>query len=111
MKGKQLSLQEVLDLEDGTKVWIDKDNKYHDVYKKEQGYLIGTRCNIIFYIEYDCPYEAYLWIDEDRLHSEDKMDTITYFKSTIEAMATEICNLRSLDLTDDNIDKIIKEFS
>ena len=27
MKGKQLTLQEVLDLEDGTKVWVGRINK------------------------------------------------------------------------------------
>ena len=82
MKGRKLTLEEVLNLEDGTKVWVEElDEDYRsasDLYRKmkEKLYILNT----------------------DMQSKEYKM-------------AQEICNLRGLDLTDENIEIIIKEFS
>ena len=47
------------------------------------------------------------------MNSEYPREIIETYKSVgeiIELMATEICNLRGVNLTEDNIDRIIKEF-
>ena len=67
---------------------------------------------VIFYklddSEFDDDMEFYEWIDE--LCIPDKVETPYYSYNIIKDMATEICNLRGINLTDDNIDKIMKEF-
>ena len=92
MKGRKLLLQEVLQLEDGCKVWVEeletkivattRNNRSEEWYTLISMFRKGEVC---FY--------------------EDDEPTI------IHNLATEICNLRSLDLTDENIEMIIKEFS
>ena len=75
MKGRQLSLEEVLNLEDGSLVWVDDE-----LFSKE-GYLLYN--TIDFYRLETCKFEDtcfYEWI-------------------------------KGLDLTDENIYMIIKEFS
>ena len=123
MKGRKLSLQEVLNLEDGTKVWVDFNDKvseekfgYEDChylcFKSEQyeclmmcakpedrssGFEIRDNIEVYEWIElYENPMFLFDEYDDDKL---------------IRNMATEICNLRSIDLTDENIAKIVKEFS
>ena len=107
MKGKQLSLQEVLKLEDGSKVWVEELNtRYSDwsgIHKRVLDELIAEKDEMVYELKYlddlgeDYGIEIYEWIDSD--------STLIY------NLATEICNLRSLDLTDENIEMIIKEFS
>ena len=52
--------------------------------------------------------EFYEWIEE-----EAKEIKVSYksMSEIVDSMAQEICNLRSMDLTDDNIRLIIEEFS
>ena len=125
MKGKQLSLQEVLQLEDACKVWVednanvfesdlyiyDKENIRVNLLTKESrcGYdltTIGEFCSRINFYE---------WIDGVKSINisgmNDGMNGEYYNKSIVTNLATEICNLRSLDLNDENIEMIIKEFS
>ena len=114
MKGRKLTLQEVLNLEDGTKVWIEDTSKIFEddlyIYDKENirvnlltkeseyGYDLMTigdfRGRIMFYE----------WIEESEMPYPNNM------QQTIHKMSVEICNLRGLDLTDDNIKMIIGEF-
>lgn len=119
MKGKLLTLEEVLQLEDRTKVWVEEpldsteESGIHIVHKWEQRLYDSNDC---FYDFKGGALESgrikvYEWIKNDFPYSEDKIDTITQFKSTIYNLAEEICNLRGLDLNDDNIEMIIKEFS
>lgn len=101
MKGRQLTLEEVLNLEDGTKVWVEElDEAYKDesqVYIKVNKKLVNAKEGF-YNMEYDKPFFTpvvlYEWINNN----------------VIKDMATEICNLRGIDLTEDNIDKIMKEF-
>ena len=107
MKGHKLSLQEVLNLEDGCKVWVEELNpRYSDwsgIHKRVFDELIAEKDEMVYEIRYldglgeDYGIEIYEWIDND--------------STLITNLATEICNLRSLDLTDENIEMIIKEFS
>lgn len=101
MKGRQLSLEEVLDLEDGTKVWVEElDEQYRgdsDLYEKtkERLYILNTDMYYDLKSDFVTPIEFYEWIDK---------------QSKEYKMSVEICNLRGLDLTDDNIKLIIEEF-
>ena len=101
MKGRKLSLQEVLRLDDGTKVWVEElDDRYKDdsdLYKKikERLYILNTDMYYDLKCDFITPIEFYEWIEE---------------QSKEYKMAQEICNLRGLDLTDENIEMIIKEF-
>lgn len=116
MKGKKLSLKEVLNLEDGSKVWVEELNDRYkgdsDLYKKikEKLYILNTdiyynlKCNFI------TPIEFYEWI-EDGLIIPDKIETPYYSHNIVNKMSVEICKLRGLDLTDDNIRLIVEEFS
>ena len=102
MKVKQLSLQEVLNLEDGTKVWVEElkdttmsalhivDGNYLNDEEKDEAYCFD---DIELYYKDDL--EFYEWIEEEIL---------------LHKMSVEICNLRGLDLTDENIRLIIEEF-
>ena len=98
MKGRQLILEEVLRLDDGTKVWVEElDEAYKsssDLYEKtkEKLYLLNTDMYYNLKSDFVIPIEFYEWYD------------------VIKDMATEICNLRGIDLTEDNINKIMKEF-
>ena len=114
MKGRKLTLQEVLNLEDGSKVWVEDTSKIFEddlyIYDKENirvnlltkeskyGYDLMTigdfRGRIMFYE----------WIEESEMPYPNNV------QQTINKMSVEVCNLRGLDLTDDNIENIIKEF-
>lgn len=106
MKGRKLSLQEVLNLEDGRKVWVEELNaRYSDwsgIHKRVLDELIAEKDEMIYEIRYldglgeDYGIEIYEWIKDD---------------TPLHKMSVEICNLRGLDLTDDNIEMIIEEFS
>ena len=102
MKGRKLSLEEVLNLEDGSKVWVEElDEAYRsssDLYEKtkERLYILNTDMYYDLKCDFVTPIEFYEWIDE---------------QSKVYKMSVEICNLRGLDLTDENIEIIIKEFS
>jgi hypothetical protein len=119
MKGRQLTLEEVLNLEDGTKVWVEELNpRYSDwsgIHKRVLDELIAEKDEGIYEIRYldglggDYGIEIYEWI-EDELTIPDKIETPYYSYNAIKDMATEICNLRGLDLTDDNIRLIVEEF-
>ena len=125
MKGRKLSLNEVLKLEDGCRVWVednanvfesdlyiyDKENIRVNLLTKESrcGYdltTIGDFCGRINFYE---------WIDGVKSINisgvKDGMNGEYYNKSIVANLATEILNLRSLDLTDENIEMIIEEFS
>ena len=125
MKGRKLSLQEVLKLEDGCKVWVeDNANVFESdlyIYDKE-----NIRVNLLTK-ESRCGYDLttigdfrgrinfYEWIDGVKSINisgvKDGMNGEYYNKSIVANLATEILNLRSLDLTDENTEMIIKEFS
>ena len=125
MKGKQLSVQEVLQLEDGCRVWVednanvfesdlyiyDKENIRVNLLTKESrcGYdltTIGDFCGRINFYE---------WIDGVKSINisgvKDGMNGEYYNKSIVHNLSQEICNLRGLDLNDENIEIVIKEFS
>ena len=125
MKGKQLSLQEVLKLEDRCKVWVedasdifesdlyiyDKENIRVNLLTKESIYgydltTIGDFCGRIKFYE---------WIDGVKsiniFGTKDGTSGEYYNKLILHNLVTEILNLRSLDLTDENIEMIITEFS
>ena len=117
MKGKQLSLQEVLNLEDGSKVWVEDDDegdKQIGIVKQEgeTRVFVDDSCGW-FDIKYlfDCEEYVYFyeWIEE--LKIPDKIETPYYSENIIYTMSVEIVKLRGLDLTDDNIRLIIEEFS
>ena len=113
MKGRQLTLEEVLRLEDGTKVWVeDSDEGYEQVGTiVEEDDMLKLDDGRWFYLS-ELPFANFVafyeWIEE--LFIPDKIETLYYSYNVIKDMATEICNLRGIDLTEDNIDKIIKEF-
>lgn len=113
MKGKQLSLQEVLNLEDGSKVWVEDDDegdKQVGTINKEDNSLELME-DSWFYLD-DLPDGEYVrfyeWIEE-----EEKEIKVSYksMSEIVDSMAQEICNLRSMDLTDENIRLIMEEFS
>ena len=113
MKGKQLTLEEVLNLEDGSKVWVEDDDegdKQVGTINKEDNSLELME-DSWFYLD-DLPDGEYVrfyeWIEE-----EAKEIKVSYksMSEIVDSMAQEICNLRGLDLTDDNIRLIVEEFS
>ena len=120
MKGLKLSLQEVLKLEDGCKVWVEISEEYKDyssyiprfdgILYKRGTYLSDSirPSQMLKYKEIrECLSNGYIyeWIEESEIPYPNNM------QQTIHNLATEILNLRSLDLTDENIEMIIKEFS
>ena len=125
MKGRKLSLEEVLKLEDGCKVWVednanvfesdlyiyDKENIRVNLLTKESryGYDLTTIGDFRGRINF------YEWIDGVKsiniFGTKDGTSGEYYNKSIVTNLATEICNLRSLDLTDENTEMIIREFS
>ena len=124
MKGRKLSLEEVLQLEDGCKVWVEElKERYSELsgvhYKKEEHLIEQNECGayaIDDIVEfYSDDLEFYEWIDGVKSINisgvKDGMNGEYYNKSIVHNLATEICNLRSLDLTDENIEMIIEEFS
>ena len=121
MKGKQLSLEEVLNLEDGSKVWVEElDEEYRDssqVYtiNKEEKRLY-TKRDEFYRFDYsfeDNSIEFYEWI-EDELVIPDQIEEPYYSQSVVESMANEIARHRypnKYEYDDELIDMIIKEFS
>lgn len=113
MKGKQLSLEEVLNLEDGTKVWVESKefgNKGEvlSLLFDRYGYdFILKDCREEFYS--DCVFDS-LQVFEWTEREIKKLNTFDCNEPIVISMAQEICNLRGLDLTDKNIEKIVEEF-
>lgn len=135
MKGRKLSLQEVLNLDDGTKVWVEElndikmsalhivDGNYLNDEEKDEAYCFDDI--ELYYMD---ELEFYEWIEEfsysKTLESvQNIMKEIQYdaylpllcqteikTETPLHKMAQEICNLRGLDLTDDNIRLIVEEF-
>lgn len=112
MKGKQLSLQEVLNLEDGTKVWVEelreswKDDSQIFVLNKDEEKMYDKEGRFYRFDSYsfkEGDVEFYEWIEE--------FTKPKFYPTVIIKMAQEICNLRGLDLTDENIGLIVEEFS
>lgn len=103
MKGRELSLEEVLNLEDGTKVWVEElndikmsalhivDGNYLNDEEKDEAYCFDDI--ELYYMD---ELEFYEWIEEE---------------TPLNKMSVEICKLRGLGLTDDNIRLIVEEFS
>ena len=117
MKGRQLTLEEVLRLEDGTKVWVEDT-----IIKDEQVGIIEEH-NIIVDNGYgwldlndfceDGYAIVYEWI-EDELKIPDQIEEPYYSQSVVESMANEIARHRypnKYEYDDELIDNIIKEFS
>ena len=122
MKGKQLTLDEVLKLDYEYVVWVDFNDK---IAEEKIGYE-NCHCLCFKSEQYDClmmcsksedilsgfeicdNIEVYEWVDAYEnpmmIFIEDDDSNI------IHKLAQEICNLRGIDLTDDNINKIMKEF-
>ena len=103
MKGKKLLLEELLKLEDGSVVWVEelKDIKMSALHIVDGNYLNDEEkdeayCFDDIELYYNDELEFYEWIDK---------------KSKEYNMSVEICNLRGLDLTDENIRLIVEEFS
>lgn len=116
MKGRKLTLEEVLDLEDGKLVWVEDD--YYDDYEigiimKEDNTLKLSNGDWFCLSDLqDSKFvKFYEWIEEiDELSIPDKIETPYYSNSIVNKMSEEIVNLRGLDLTDDNIRLIVEEF-
>ena len=123
MKGRKLTLEEVLNLEDGTKVWVEDNRSGFSnelcVYKKDDNILLVVSDNTNYTLDmigvYKNKLEFYEWIEGVKSINisgvKGNMNGEYYNKSIVINMAQEICNLRGLDLTDDNIRLIVEEFS
>ena len=103
MKGRKLTLEEVLNLEDGSVVWVEelKDIKMSALHIVDGNYLNDEEKD-----------EAYCF-DDIELYYKDELEFYEWIdkQSKEYKMSVEICNIRGLDLTDDNIRLIIEEFS
>ena len=123
MKGKQLSLQEVLNLKDGSVVWVEDASKIFEddlyIYDKENirvnlltkeskhGYDLKTIGDFRGRIKF------YEWV-EDGLKIPDQIEEPYYSQSVVESMANEIARHRypnKYEYDDKLIEMIIKEFS
>lgn len=119
MKGRKLSLEEVLNLEDGCKVWVEPIGKEWELYKNDpyistftkdkDGYLDFMDMNGIFTGCFD--YDDNKNITDFTNGFECGVYKFIETPLIVHNLAQEICNLRSLDLTDENIEMIIEEFS
>ena len=102
MKGHKLTLSEVLNLEDGSKVWVEdkEDKELSGVHIVDDKALVNHERKKVYDFSdlefFKDELEFYEWIEEE---------------TPLIKMSVEICNLRGLDLTDENIRLIIKEFS
>ena len=111
MIGKKLTSEEVLKLEEGTKVWVESQfyNNSGEVLavgNKEESYgfiLEDSYCD--FYTDEQLDnLDIYMWEE-----NEDKcVDTHCL---TCKNLAKTICEYRSIEKTEKNIYSIIKEFS
>ena len=123
MRGRKLTLKEVLNLEDGSIVWVEDISKIFEddlyIYDKE-----NIRVNLLTK-ESKCGYDLttigdfrgritfYEWI-EDELTIPDQIEEPYYSQSVIESMANEIARHRypnKYEYDDELINKIIEEFS
>lgn len=104
MKGRKLTLEEVLNLEDGSKVWVeskDYGNKgqISHVMTVESFYKSKNMRLSDFYDESSGFYS------QDAFKNLEIFELIEVSNETVyNNMAQEICNLRGLDLTDENIE-------
>ena len=118
MKGRQLTLQEVLNLEDGSRVWVEelKDNNMSAMHIVDGNYLNDEEkdeayCFDDIELYYMDELELYEWIEE--LKIPDKIETPYYSQDIVESMANEIAMHRypnKYEYDDKLIESIIKEF-
>ena len=119
MRGKQLTLQEVLNLEDGSRVWVEelKDSNMSALHIVDGNYLNDEEkdeayCFDDIELYYMDELELYEWIEE--LKIPDKIEEPYYSQSVVESMANEIARHRypnKYEYDDELIEKIIEEFS
>ena len=116
MKGKQLTLQEVLNLEDGTKVWVEDSRRGYTnelcIYKKEDNILLVISDNTNYILDVIEVYQNKLEFYESV--EEEKESTLIMYGEIIESMANEIARHRypnKYEYDDELIEKIIEEFS
>lgn len=114
MKGRKLTVEEVLKLEDGSKVWVEDT-----IIKDEQVGIIEEH-NIIVDDGYgwfdlnDFCEEGFAIVYEFELKIPDQIEEPYYSQSVVESMANEIARHRypnKYEYDDELIAKIIKEFS
>ena len=121
MKGKQLTLQEVLNLEDGSKVWVEDSRRGYTnelcSYKKEDNILLVISDNTNYILDvievYENKLEFYEWVEEE-LKIPDQIEELYYSQSVVESMANEIARHRypkKYEYDDELIESIIEEFS
>ena len=121
MKGRKLTLQEVLNLEDGTKVWVEDSRRGYTnelcIYKKEDNILLVISDNTNYILDvievYENKLEFYEWVEEE-LKIPDQIEEPYYSQSVVESMANEIARHRypnKYEYDDELIEKIISEFS
>ena len=120
MKGRKLTLEEVLKLEDGSKVWVEelKDIKMSALHIVDGNYLNDEEkgdayCFDDIKLYYKDELEFYEWI-EDELVIPDKIEEPYYSQSVVESMANEIARHRypnKYEYDDKLIEMVIKEFS
>ena len=117
MKGKQLSLQEVLNLEDGTKVWVEDTILYDEQIGIIKEHEIIVDDGYGWFDLNDFCEEGYIivyeWI-EDELKIPDQIEEPYYSQSIVESMANEIARHRypnKYEYDDELIENIIEEFS
>ena len=115
MKGRKLTLEEVLNLEDGTKVWVESKYNMGEILCFMYSFMGDGHCRLSEDYSLDSKYydlrdfddlEVYELLYERESESKPKFHPVIAIK-----MAQEIVNLRGLDLTDDNIRLIVEEFS
>ena len=116
MRGRKLSLEEVLNLEDGTEVWVEDNRRGFTnelcIYKKCNNILLVISDNTNYILDvigvYDNKLEFYEWIEGE------EESTLIMYGEIIESMANEIARHRypnKYEYDDELIEKIIKEFS
>ena len=134
MKGKQLTLEEVLDLEDGSKVWVEELNaRYSDwsgIHVRKQDELIAEKDEMVYEINYldglgeDYGLEIYEWIEEPKENFDSYINDGAICKITItknellsffERNEIQIGDEYYRDYCDNDfkekIDKLFEEFS
>lgn len=119
MKGKQLTLEEVLNLEDGVKVWVEPMGKTWELYKNDPYISTFTKDKdeYLDLVDMNGMFTGCFDYDDNKniigFTSGFECDVYKFIENSVIVinLAQEICNLRGLDLTDDNIEKIISEFS
>lgn len=120
MKGRKLTLQEVLNLEDGTKVWVENSNPNYSclcyLNLVDRTLEVCDDVNELYIIDEDLyvaednnDVEFYEWIEDSEI--VEIKSNVPICCSTCYKLSEEICKLRGLDLTDDNIRLIVEEFS